>query len=61
MSSELVHSVVVNAAHLADITRVDRLLHDAENVVCAEVAYIDVERREEHGDPTSSGRLHSVQ
>ncbi|WP_146050786.1 transposase, partial [Pseudomonas syringae] len=46
--SGLVHSVVVTAANVADITQVDKLLHGAENVVCADAGYIGVEKREEH-------------
>ena len=46
--SGLVHSVVVTAANVADITQVDKLLHGAENVVCADAGYTGVEKREEH-------------
>ncbi len=44
--SGLVHSVVVTAANVADITPVDKLLHGAENVVCADAGYTGVEKRE---------------
>ena len=40
------HSVVVTAANVADITPVDKLLHGAENVVCADAGYTGVEKRE---------------
>ena len=46
--SGLVHSVVVTAANVADITQVDKLLHGAKNVVCADAGYTGVEKREEH-------------
>lgn len=46
--SGLVHSVVVTAANVADITQVDRLLHGEENVVCADAGYTGVEKRPEH-------------
>ncbi|MDT4859718.1 IS5 family transposase ISPsy2 [compost metagenome] len=46
--SGLVHSVVVTAANVADVTQVDQLLHGAENVVCADAGYTGVEKREEH-------------
>ncbi|MNF91150.1 Transposase DDE domain protein [compost metagenome] len=46
--SGLVHSVVVTAANVADITQVDKLLHGEENVVCADAGYTGVEKREEH-------------
>ncbi len=46
--SGLVHSVVVTAANVADITQVDQLLHGEENVVCADAGYTGVEKRSEH-------------
>jgi IS5 family transposase len=42
-----VHSVVVTAANVADVTQVEKLLHGAENVVCANVGYTGVEKRKE--------------
>ncbi|AZE50428.1 Mobile element protein [Pseudomonas chlororaphis] len=42
------HSVVVTAANVADITQVDKLLHGEENVVCADAGYTGVEKRSEH-------------
>lgn len=46
--SGVVHSVVVTAANVADITQVDKLLHGEENVVCADAGYTGVEKHEEH-------------
>lgn len=46
--SGLVHSVVVTAANVADVTQVDKLLHGEENVVCADAGYTGVEKHEEH-------------
>ncbi|WP_338050077.1 IS5 family transposase [Pseudomonas typographi] len=46
--SGLVHSVVVTAANVADVTHVDKLLHGTENVVCADAGYTGVEKRKEH-------------
>ncbi|MGE1527037.1 IS5 family transposase [Pseudomonas putida] len=46
--SGLVHSVVVTAANVADITQVDQLLHGEEHVVCADAGYTGVEKRPEH-------------
>ena len=46
--SGVVRSVVVTAANVADITQVDKLLHGAESVVCADAGYTGVEKREEH-------------
>lgn len=46
--SGLVHSVVVTAANVADITQVDKLLHGEENVVCVDAGYTGVEKRPEH-------------
>ena len=46
--SGLVHSVVVTAANVADVTQVDKLLHGKENVVCADAGYTGIEKREEH-------------
>ena len=42
------HSVVVTAANVADVTQVAKLLHGEENVVCADAGYTGVEKREEH-------------
>ncbi|EIK93335.1 ISPsy2, transposase [Pseudomonas sp. M47T1] len=47
-ASGLVHSVVVTAANVADVTQVDKLLHGEENVVCADAGYTGVDKREEH-------------
>lgn len=47
-ASGLVHSVVGTAANVADVTQVDKLLHGAENVVCADAGYTGVEKRPEH-------------
>lgn len=46
--SGLVHSMVGTAANVADVTQVDKLLHGAENVVCADAGYTGVEKRTEH-------------
>ncbi|PKA67321.1 IS4 family transposase /IS5 family transposase [Pseudomonas baetica] len=46
--SGLVHRVVGTAANVADVTQVDKLLHGAENVVCADAGYTGVEKRTEH-------------
>jgi IS5 family transposase len=46
--SGLVHSVVGTAANVADVTQVDKLLHGAESVVCADAGYTGVENRTEH-------------
>ena len=46
--SGLVHSVVVTAANVADVTQVGKLLHGEENVVCADAGYTEAEKREEH-------------
>ncbi|EMO9597955.1 IS5 family transposase [Pseudomonas aeruginosa] len=46
--SGLVHSVMVTAANVADITQVDQLLHGKENLVCADAGYTGVEKRPEH-------------
>ena len=46
--SGLVHSVVGTAANIADVTQVDKLLHDDENVDCADAGYTGVEKRPEH-------------
>ncbi|MHB9351998.1 IS5 family transposase [Pseudomonas amygdali] len=46
--SGLVHSMVVTAANVADVTQVAKLLHGEENVVCADAGYTRVEKREEH-------------
>lgn len=46
--SGLVHSVVVTAANVADVTQADKRLHGAENVVCADAGYTGAEKREEH-------------
>ena len=54
--SGLVHSVAVTAANVAAITQVDKLLHSAENVVCADAGYTGVEKREEHAWQIASRR-----
>ncbi|AKF52681.1 Transposase [Pseudomonas syringae pv. syringae HS191] len=46
--SGLVHSVVVTAANVADVTQVAKLLHGKENVVCADAGCTGVEKREQH-------------
>ena len=45
--SKLVHSVVVTAANVADVTQTAELLHGAETQVHADAAYTGVERRAE--------------
>ena len=42
------HSILVSAANVSDVTQVARLLHGEENEVCADAVYTGVERREEH-------------
>jgi len=46
--SGLVHSMVGTAANVADVTQVDKLLHGAESVICADAGYTGVEKRAEH-------------
>lgn len=46
--SGLVHSVVVTAANVADVTQIAKLLHGKENVVCADAGCTGVEKREQH-------------
>ena len=46
--SGLVHSEVVTAADVEDITQVDKLLHGEENVMCADACYTGVGKRLEH-------------
>ena len=46
--SGLVHSMVITAANIADVTQVDKLPHDAENVAYADAGYTGIEKREEH-------------
>lgn len=46
--SGLVQSVVGTVANVADVTEVDKLLHGAENVVCADAGYTGVEKRTKH-------------
>ena len=41
-------SVVGTAANVADVTQVDKLLHGAENVVCADAGCTGVEKCTEH-------------
>lgn len=48
--SGLVHSMVVTAANVAGVTQVDKLLHGAENVVCADAGYTGVEKRKEDAE-----------
>jgi len=45
--SKLVHTVVVTAANVADVTRTAELLHGQETQVHADAGYIGVEKREE--------------
>ena len=45
--SKLVHTVVVTAANVADITRTAQLLHGAEKQVHADAGYTGVEKRAE--------------
>src|SRR5271168_4823785 len=45
--SKLVHTVVVTAANVADITRTAELLHGQETQVHADAGYTGVEKREE--------------
>jgi len=45
--SKLVHTVVVTAANVADITQTAELLHGQETQVHADAGYIGVEKREE--------------
>ena len=45
--SKLVHTVVVTAAHVADITKTAELLHGAEQQVHADAGYTGVEKRAE--------------
>ena len=45
--SKLVHTVVVTAAHVADITQTAELLHGKETQVHADAGYTGVEKREE--------------
>ncbi|EIM18995.1 ISPsy2-like transposase [Pseudomonas chlororaphis O6] len=43
-----IHSVVVAAANVADVTQVDKLLHGEENLVCVDAGYAGVEKCAEH-------------
>jgi IS5 family transposase len=45
--SKLVHTVVVSAAHVADITQTAKLLHGEETQVHADAGYTGVEKRAE--------------
>jgi IS5 family transposase len=45
--SKLVHTVVVTAANVADITKTSELLHGAERQVHADAGYLGVEKRAE--------------
>ena len=45
--SQLVHTVVVTAANVADITKTAELLHGQETQVHADAGYTGVEKREE--------------
>jgi IS5 family transposase len=45
--SKLVHTVVVTAANVADITKTSELLHGAETQVHADAGYTGVEKRTE--------------
>jgi IS5 family transposase len=42
------HIVLGTSANVADVTQVDKLLHGAQNVVCADAGYTGVEERTEH-------------
>lgn len=42
------HHVHGTAANVADVTGVAHLLHGAENFVCADASYTNVEKRPEH-------------
>ena len=55
--SDLVHSVVVTAANVADITQIAKLLHGEENVVCSDADYTGVEKRKEHAGRKVFGRF----
>lgn len=46
--SGLVHSVVGTATNATDVTQVDKLMHGAENMVCADAGYTGIEKRPEH-------------
>ncbi|HBP5530687.1 TPA: IS5 family transposase [Pseudomonas aeruginosa] len=48
--SGLVHSVVGTAANVADVTRVDKLLHGDEQRVGGDAGYTGVDKRPEHAD-----------
>ncbi|MBD1549831.1 IS5 family transposase [Pseudomonas sp. C2L12B] len=48
VESGLVHHVHVTAANVADVTKVDKLLHGEENMVSADAGYTGVEKRSEH-------------
>jgi IS5 family transposase len=50
LSSGLVHSVVGTAANVANVTRVDQLLHGEESYVSGDAGYTGVEKRPEHQD-----------
>ncbi len=41
--------MVVTAANVADVTQANTLLQGAENAVCADAGYTEVEKREEQG------------
>ena len=45
--SKLVHTVVVTAANVADVTKTVELLHGAETQVHADAGYTGVEKRAE--------------
>ncbi len=45
--SKLVHTLVVTAAHVADVTKTAELLHGQEKQVHADAGYTGVEKREE--------------
>lgn len=41
--SGLVHSVVGTATNAIDFTQVDKLMHGAENMICADAGYTNIE------------------
>ena len=46
--SGLVHSVMVTAANVVDVTQVKKLLHGEEKMMCLGASYVGVEKSEEH-------------
>ena len=47
VDSGLVHTVVGTAAHVADVTQTEKLLHHKEKEVYADAGYIGANKREE--------------